>query len=135
MKTVLDPLWVPLHRAANRALRELLTRRSTSVSRQRHQGRLRLSRPSVVLIMWLLLCCGVMVGIAHGHDLEEVVRLAQHMQQLYHQGRYTEAIGLAERTLALAEKVFGPNHPVPAGLLSALAEMYRMAGQATRALP
>jgi hypothetical protein len=42
--------------------------------------------------------------------LYDAVRLQQQVIQLYQQGRYKEAIPLAERALAITEKALGPAH-------------------------
>ncbi|HLG13451.1 MAG TPA: tetratricopeptide repeat protein [Blastocatellia bacterium] len=49
--------------------------------------------------------------MAQSSDLEEAKRLNAEVERLYQQGRYDEAIPLAERALAIrekAEKVLGP---------------------------
>jgi hypothetical protein len=44
------------------------------------------------------------------------------------QGRYSEAIPLSERSLAILEKALGPDHRDVALALSNLAELYRIQG-------
>jgi hypothetical protein len=57
--------------------------------------------------------------------LEEALRLNQQAIQLLNQGQYTAAMPLAERALAIREKVLGKEHPDVARSLNNLAELYR----------
>jgi CHAT domain-containing protein len=56
--------------------------------------------------------------------LQEAERLNQQVVQLYKKGKYAEAIPLAERSLALSEKVLGKEHPSVAQSLHNLAALY-----------
>jgi tetratricopeptide (TPR) repeat protein len=58
-------------------------------------------------------------------DTADVAALNQQATQLYNQGRYSEAIPLAQRALAIQEKALGPDHPDVALSLNNLAELYR----------
>ena len=55
--------------------------------------------------------------------------------ELEKQGRYSEAVPLAQRALALYEKVLGPDHPDVATALNNLAELYRRQGRYADAEP
>ena len=68
-------------------------------------------------------------------DLEEAQRLNAQVVQYYGTGRYQEAIPLAQRALAIAEKALGPAHPDTAGSLNNLAELYRATGAYAKAEP
>jgi CHAT domain-containing protein/tetratricopeptide (TPR) repeat protein len=68
-------------------------------------------------------------------DLQEAARLNQQVVQLYKQGKYPEAIPLAERALAIREKTLGPAHPAVAQSLNSLAELYRVQLQYSQAEP
>jgi CHAT domain-containing protein/Tfp pilus assembly protein PilF len=68
-------------------------------------------------------------------ELEEAKRLYQQADQLYNQGQYAAAIPLAERSLAIWEKVLGPEHPDVASSLNNLAELYRAQGNYSQAEP
>ena len=51
------------------------------------------------------------------------------------QGRYPEAEPLHKRSLAISEKVLGPDHPAVATSLNNLAELYRTQGRYPEAEP
>ncbi len=61
-------------------------------------------------------------------ELEEALRLNQQVIQLYNQGQYAAAIPLAERSLAIREKVLGKEHPDVALSLNNLASLYQEMG-------
>ena len=44
-------------------------------------------------------------------SLDEAKALNQEVIKLYQQGRYKEAIPIAEKVLTISEKVLGPEHP------------------------
>jgi tetratricopeptide (TPR) repeat protein len=67
--------------------------------------------------------------VAWGQSLFEANDLNQQVIQLYNQGRYSEAIPLAQRTLAIVEKALGPDHPNVATALNNLADLYRAQGR------
>ena len=58
-------------------------------------------------------------------DTADAAALNQQVTQLYNQGRYSEAIPLAQRALALREKALGPDHPDVALSLYTLATLYQ----------
>ena len=68
-------------------------------------------------------------------ELSEVEQLNQQVIQLDKQGKYAEAIPLAQRTLAITEKVLGPEHPDVALSLNNLAELYQDQGNYKEAEP
>ncbi|MEA5517358.1 tetratricopeptide repeat protein [Limnoraphis robusta] len=68
-------------------------------------------------------------------ELEEARQLHQQAYQLYEQGKYNEAIPLAERLLEIGQRLLGENHPYVATSLSNLAELYRLQGRYTEAEP
>ncbi|MGF1602811.1 MAG: CHAT domain-containing protein, partial [Thermosynechococcaceae cyanobacterium] len=61
--------------------------------------------------------------------------LNEQVIQLYQQGRYSEAIPIAQRSLSIWEKALGPDHPDVAVSLNNLAELYRTQGQYSKAEP
>ena len=67
-------------------------------------------------------------------ELEEANRLNEQVEQLYKQGQYIVAIPLAERALAIYEKVLGKEHPYVATSLNNLAAFYQAKGDIARAL-
>lgn len=85
---------------------------------------------------------GVLVLLAAPHlcfpqqsDLETAGRLHQQVIKLYREGRYKEAIPIAEQALAIREKSLGPEHPDVATSLNNLAELYRALGDYPKAEP
>ena len=68
-------------------------------------------------------------------DLENAKILHQEGIKLYQQGRYREAIPIAEKVLTISEKVLGPEHPNTATSLNNLAELYRNMGAYDKAEP
>ncbi|MBW4671722.1 MAG: tetratricopeptide repeat protein [Cyanomargarita calcarea GSE-NOS-MK-12-04C] len=67
--------------------------------------------------------------------LQEAERLNQQVEQLYKEGKYTEAIPLAEKALAIREKVLGLEHSDVATSLNNLARLYRLQGNYGKAEP
>jgi tetratricopeptide (TPR) repeat protein len=67
-------------------------------------------------------------------QLAEALRLNQQVIQLYQAGRYSEAIPLAERALAIREKALGPEHPDVAASLNNLAVLYQDTGAYAQAV-
>ncbi|MBD2210878.1 tetratricopeptide repeat protein [Nostoc linckia FACHB-104] len=68
-------------------------------------------------------------------ELAEAERLNEQVMQLYQQGRYSEAIPLAQRVLAIQEKVLGTEHPDVAQSLNNLALLYKSQGSYAKAEP
>lgn len=68
-------------------------------------------------------------------ELAEAERLNQQVEQLYKQGQYSAAIPLAERSLAIREKVLGLEHPDVAQSLNNLALLYKAQGNYSEAEP
>ncbi len=66
-------------------------------------------------VMLLALCgalWGATVGVsAQSGDVAEAKRLNDQVIQLYGEGRYDEAVPVAERSLAIYEKALGAEHP------------------------
>ncbi|HKX53555.1 MAG TPA: tetratricopeptide repeat protein, partial [Nitrosospira sp.] len=54
---------------------------------------------------------------------------------LYKKGEYDKAVAAVKKSLALAEKEYGPNHPDTATSLNNLAELYRDHKKFTQAEP
>ncbi|MBE5229316.1 MAG: tetratricopeptide repeat protein [Microcystis aeruginosa PMC 728.11] len=67
--------------------------------------------------------------------LAEAERLTQQVIQLYQQGKYNEAIPLAEQALAIIKQQLGDNHPSTAISLNNLAALYRVQGRYSEAEP
>ena len=67
--------------------------------------------------------------------LKEAERLDQQVVQLYQQGKFSEAIPLAEQSLAIRKSILGENHLDVAGSLNNLAELYENQGRYSEAEP
>ncbi|WP_322746046.1 DUF2225 domain-containing protein [Nostoc sp. LEGE 06077] len=67
--------------------------------------------------------------------LEQAQELNQQVGKLYQAGKYATATPLAERVLAIREKVLGKEHPLVANSLNNLAELYRLQGKYSQAEP
>ena len=67
--------------------------------------------------------------------LAEVAALNERADQLYSQGRYSEAIPLVQRVLRIREAALGPNHPDVATSLNNLAILYQDQGLYSDAEP
>jgi tetratricopeptide (TPR) repeat protein len=81
---------------------------------------------------------GFLLAVPHAaiaQGLAEAAALNQQVMQLYNQRRYSEAMPLAQRALAIQEKALGPNHPSVANLLSNLAFLYVNQGRYGEAEP
>ncbi|MEA5594721.1 CHAT domain-containing tetratricopeptide repeat protein [Rivularia sp. UHCC 0363] len=65
-------------------------------------------------------------------ELAEAEKLNQRVVQLYQEGKYNEAIPLAERALAIAQKILG-EHPDVATSLNNLAGLYKVQGRYSEA--
>jgi len=84
----------------------------------------------------MLAVCALLPGpraSAQGNDDAEA--LNAEVMRLYQQGRYGEAIPLAQRAVAIQEKAFGPGHPAVADSLNNLGFLYYQSGDYARAEP
>jgi tetratricopeptide (TPR) repeat protein len=68
-------------------------------------------------------------------QVDEAAALNRQVWELYNQGRYSEAIPLAQRALTIREKALGLDHPDVAQALNNLAELYQAQGRYTDAEP
>jgi tetratricopeptide (TPR) repeat protein len=88
-------------------------------------------------IMTILLV-GFLLAAAHAtfaQSLDEANALAQRVIELTMQAHYAEAVPLAQRVLAIREKVLGPDHPDVADALNKLAILYKDQGRYAEAEP
>ena len=72
---------------------------------------------------------------AQSDELAEAERLNEQVEQLYKEGKYSEAIPLAQRSLAIYEKALGREHPDVATSLGILALLYHSQGNYSAAAP
>ncbi|MHC5727353.1 MAG: CHAT domain-containing protein, partial [Nostoc sp.] len=74
------------------------------------------------------------VSTAQSAQLAEAERLEQQTDKLYNEGKYSEAIPLAERALAIRKQILGEEHPDVATSLNNLAFLYWGQGDINQAL-
>jgi CHAT domain-containing protein/Tfp pilus assembly protein PilF len=82
----------------------------------------------------LAFCAGAPAAWA-GQPLAEADGLRAQVVRLHGEGRYREAIPLAQRDLAIREKTFGPAHPNLTASLLNLAELYSQVAAYPQAAP
>ncbi|MFA4909591.1 MAG: tetratricopeptide repeat protein [Desulfobacteria bacterium] len=74
-------------------------------------------------------------AVSSDDSLQKAKELNGEVIRLYQQGRYAEAIPIAERFHAIREKVLGPDHPDVAESLNNLALLYYTTGAYNKAEP
>jgi tetratricopeptide (TPR) repeat protein len=67
-------------------------------------------------------------SIPLAQQTDDVNELNKRVLELYRAGRYSDAIQIAQRVLAIREKALGRDHPDVAQSLNDLAELYRRQG-------
>ncbi len=93
-------------------------------------------RQSKALVGVLLIVIGMLLlwgGLPAAGQDEDPAALNDQVVDLYQQGRFQEAITLAERALRLREATLGPEHPATAASLNNLALLYGRMGDYSRA--
>jgi CHAT domain-containing protein/tetratricopeptide (TPR) repeat protein len=86
-------------------------------------------------LLFLLVPAFIFPSLSQAQSDDDVKKLIGRYNQLYKEGRYREAIPLAERVLAIRETSLGPEHPDTASTLNNVAELYRAAGDFAKAEP
>jgi CHAT domain-containing protein/tetratricopeptide (TPR) repeat protein len=95
----------------------------------------RAARASRLMALALCLLVAVVPAWAQPDALEESQRLISESVRLFREGKYREAVPMAERAVTLREKLLGPDHPLVANSLNNLAKLYEELGDAERAVP
>jgi tetratricopeptide (TPR) repeat protein len=83
----------------------------------------------VALGLWILACP------ASWAEDDDPNALNQQAKQLFEQGKYQEAIPIAERAVEAAKRARGPEHPETADVLNNLAFLFQKSGNYTKAEP
>jgi len=86
---------------------------------------------AVALVVWGI----VLVPPVLAQTADDADALNAQVVRLYGEGKYAEAIPLAERALAIREKALGPEHPSVAAALNNLALLYESQGRYAQAEP
>lgn len=68
-------------------------------------------------------------------ELQEAQRLSEQVVKLFAEDKHDEALPLAMRSLAIRERILGPNDPNVAAILNSVAEIYRIKGDYAKAEP
>src|SRR6476619_441018 len=87
----------------------------------------------VALLATLVLVVGKLGAQAQGTD--DLAALNQQVVKLYQAGKYAEATDIAKRSLVLAEKQSGSDHPDVGQSLNNLAWLYNAQGRYAEAEP
>ena len=74
-------------------------------------------------------------SVSLGQTLKEADALEKKVSKLHDDGRYAEAIPIAERIVTIREKQLGPNHLLVAASLNNLADLYNTQGRYADAKP
>ena len=91
------------------------------------------ARSALILVVVLVAGLGAPASRAQGAD--DLAALNAQVVKLYQAGKYAEATKIAKRSLALAEKQFGPDHPDVGQSLNNLAGLYESQGRYAEAEP
>ena len=83
----------------------------------------------LTIVAAALVGCFLSLPRAAPAQVDEVAALRQQIAQLYSQGRYSDAIPLAQRLLGIRETALGPNHPDVAESVNNLATLYEDQGR------
>ena len=91
-------------------------------------------RVRIVVILLLTMVASLSADAQEG-SVQDAEQLSKQVGQLYRQGRYEEAIPLAQRALAIHEKALGPEHPDTVRSLNNLAGLYEATDAYAKAEP
>src|SRR5262245_257162 len=89
-------------------------------------------RPLVARLVLVALLATVGPVQPRAQRTNDLANLADQVSQLYSQGKFAEAIPIAERLVALARQTQGENHSIYATASSLLASLYRIQGPLRR---
>jgi tetratricopeptide (TPR) repeat protein len=93
-------------------------------------------RSSLAIVLFVHCALWVASGLrAEPGDAPDADSLNRQVVDLYHAGKYQEAIPIARQLLEMAEKINGPEHPFTVGSLNNLAALYDSTGDYAKAEP
>ena len=87
------------------------------------------ARRIILFLAAMLMVSTFVAAPAIAQKEDEAVALETKVGELYQAGKFSEAIPLARRALAIREKVRGPDHPAVAGPLNDLGMLYTSQGR------
>lgn len=87
------------------------------------------------IVLLLLIFLLVLSNVVAADDLEKAMELNEKVKELFTQGRYEEALPLAQEALSLEERTLGTEHLVVANGLDILAVLYHELGEYAQAEP
>ena len=95
---------------------------------------MRFSKHRSLLLLVLIPTLALFVPTARAQETQWEA-LNKQLAELYKNGRYQQALPVAQESLKVAESTFGPNHFNVASSANNLAEIYRMLGRYDDAKP
>jgi tetratricopeptide (TPR) repeat protein len=98
-------------------------------------GRWLQRRGAPIMLAALLMVIAAPMQARAQQGTDDLDALNKQVLTLYRQGKYAEATEIAKRSLALAEKKFGPDHPDIGQSLNNLAALYDSQGRYAEAEP
>jgi len=93
------------------------------------------NRPVGFFVLAILLLLPPRQANAQENTVAEADRLSKQVAALYQQGRYTDAVPLAQQAVEIRKRVLGEDHPDYAASLNVLAELYASQGRYAEAEP
>ncbi len=94
-----------------------------------------LARRLAAMVAAGLICGVVLAGAAHSQGSSDLAKLLAEVSRLREQGKYADAIPIAERAVALARQRHGEEHPELALAMNWLASVYHDQGRYREAEP
>ena len=91
--------------------------------------------PTCAIVMLLALALSFAVSAQALSDDDSLAELGQRIVELYQQGKYNEAIPLAEELVGLTKRTKGDQDPVTATIINFLAKLYLAMGDYAKAEP
>ena len=90
--------------------------------------------PRLAMVVVAGLVCGIVL-VATAHAQTDPAALDAEVEKLYQAGKYSEAIEVTKRSLAIGEKLLGPDHPDVATSLNNMGLLYQEQGRYGEAEP
>ena len=91
-------------------------------------------RLAALAVAWVV-CVTALAGPAQAQGQNDLARLNAEIGRLHGQGKYAEALPIAQRYVELARKKYGEDHPAFAAAISWLASIYQDQGRLAESEP